>query len=92
MNKRLAAGFGVVGVAGVGLLGGGAGAGDSLSVDVRTVAVKGSDTPRVVAKAVIPVPPEKLWKKQAESCRLIFQPSFSHRLQLLRPFEMAAEA
>jgi len=36
-------------------------AGD-VSVDVRSVAVKGSDTPKIVATGVIAQPPEKVWK------------------------------
>lgn len=35
---------------------------DDLHVNVTTVEVKGSDTPKVVAKATIPLPPEKIWK------------------------------
>jgi ribosome-associated toxin RatA of RatAB toxin-antitoxin module len=35
---------------------------DPSAVQVRTTAVKGSDMPRITAKAVLSVPPEKVWK------------------------------
>lgn len=34
---------------------------DPSAVDVRTTAVKGSDMPRITAKAVLSQPPEKVW-------------------------------
>lgn len=34
---------------------------DPSAVDVRTTAVKGSDMPKITAKAVLAVPPEKVW-------------------------------
>lgn len=52
----------VLGTLGTTMIGPEALADDSLSVDIRTVAVKGSDTPKVVAKATIDLPPEKIWK------------------------------
>ncbi len=41
-------------------------AGDPAAVDVRIVEVKGNDTPKVVAKAVINQPPEKVWRVVSE--------------------------
>lgn len=35
---------------------------DPSAVQVRTTAVKGSDMPRITAKAVLSQPPEKVWK------------------------------
>jgi hypothetical protein len=34
---------------------------DPSAVEVRTTAVKGSDMPRITAKAVLSLPPEKIW-------------------------------
>jgi ribosome-associated toxin RatA of RatAB toxin-antitoxin module len=59
--------FGVL-VASATLLGPEASA-DDAAVDVRMVAVKGNDTPKMVAKAVINEPPAKVWKVVSECAK-----------------------
>lgn len=48
------------------LLGPDALAGGSAPPDIRMIEVKGSDTPKVVAKGVIDQPPEKVWQVVSE--------------------------
>lgn len=63
MNRSTSAVLGVlVFAAATTLSGAEASADDAAPVEVKTVEVKGSDTPKVVAKAVLAVSPEKLWK------------------------------
>ncbi|MRG94177.1 SRPBCC family protein [Polyangium spumosum] len=46
-----------------------AAAGGSAPPDVRVVEVKGTDTPKVVAKGVIDQPPEKVWQVVSECAK-----------------------
>ncbi|HVK65010.1 MAG TPA: SRPBCC family protein [Polyangium sp.] len=64
--RRALALLGGAALVGTTLLGPEAAAGGSAPPDIRVVEVKGSDTPKVVAKAVIDQPPEKVWQVVSE--------------------------